>query len=676
MQSVYKPLSLGGPVACVHMGSGKGGEDRAFVATGQTVQGFNKKGKEFFKFQSNLAEPITKLHALDTRLWTATDFVLNQYENGTDRHSFVSPDRIHDMQLVPVHHEQDLFAVLACQDRYLRVVKDSEAVAKKSVGAPVTALCRVPLPSGGKAGGSAPQIVFGTANGGLGLATFNGEKLKVKWKTPPASSDSSAGESSSVNTIACFDINRDEQPELVVGRDDGSVQVYSFDASGDVSKLYEHVSADSVRCVQGGIVSTPGFDEVVACTFSGRVVSFTTEPLEQPDADDTYGRSRGTVQRETRIVKLRKEINQLEEKVARERERASQREKEYLPIAEDLVVNSKFQLNPALGAYDVSIEVPVNIHSVVLHAAVPIDLLENESNLAIVSKTPIDASNNSSTHFMATYRCLEPTHRLEFRVRTVEGQFGDIEATVLAQTQPKSAQSVRFFVKPLSLHHRINDADDATLRKPMNSLRFSGGFSLVQIHDWVSACLPDVPGRLQEDQVTMYFQNTLLGTLLVCKYQKGEASFSSPSASVIAILKEVVTKEATAKKVTLNISLDVRKDSVPVMFEHLRPLLDAKHALASQVKLIDGIKELQLHEEDSAAWMAPEYQSILARAEDILGEFKSSPRALNYLAGVLTDLYVDLCKFRGASAKQNLPRLYQLIEHYHFDSLLDFFMRE
>lgn len=675
---MYKPLTLGGPVACVHMGAGKGGEDRAFVATGQTVQGFNKKDKEFFKFQSNLAEPITKLHALDARLWTATDFVLNQYENGADRHSFVSPDRIHDMQLVPVHHDQDLFAVLACQDRYLRVVKDSDAVAKKSVGAPVTALCRVPSGKS-SSGGSTPQIVFGTANGGLGLATFNGEKLKVKWKTPPASAanGNSSSESSSVNSIVCYDINRDDQPELLVARDDGSVQVYSFDAAGEVTKLYEHVSPDSVRCVQGGIVCTPGYDEVVACTFSGRVVSFTTEPLEQPDADDSCGRSRGTVQRETRIVKLRKEITQLEEKVARERDRATQRDKEYLPIADDLVVNSKFQLNPALGAYDVSIEVPVNIHSVVLHAAVPIDLLESESNLAIVSKTPVDASgNNNNTHFLATYRCLEPTHRLEFRVRTIEGQFGDLEATVLANTQPKSAQSVRFFVKPLSLHHRVNDVDEDALRKPMSSLRLSGGFSLVQIHDWVTACLPDVPGRLQEDQVTMYFQNTFLGSLLVCKYQKGEASFASPSTSVIAILKEVVTKEATVKKVTLNISLDVKKESVPVMFEHLRPLLDAKHALASQVKLIDGIKELQLHEDDYAAWMAPEYQHILAHSEDILAEFKGSSRALNYLAGVLTDLYVDLCKFRGTNAKQNLPRLYQLIEHYHFDSLLDFFMRE
>lgn len=692
-QNVYKSVTLAAPVACVAMGTSKGTEDKAFVATGQHVHGFSKKGKEFFKFQSNLAEPLRKIHAYDSQLWTTTDFTFNQYDNGADKHSYVSPDRINDALVVPVNHEQDFCGVLGCQDRYIRVVKDSNAVAKKALAAPVTALCRVPAGSS-KSSQSQGQahIIYGTAAGGLGLVTYNGDKLKNKWKTsaevPSAASLNSDAmapadnglppSTATINSIACFDINRDDHPEILVGRDDGRVEVYSFNpSSGDVVKLFEHANSDSIRCVQGGIVATPGFEELVACSFSGRVLSFTTEPLDQPDDDDTYGRSRGTVQRETRIVKLRKEVAVLEDKIARMSLQRGAKEKEFLPVAEDLVVNSKFQLNAALGAYDVSLEIPVSIQMIVLHSAVPLDLLENESNLAIVSKSPCDPANG--THFLATYRCLEPTHRLEFQVRTIEGQFGHVEATVVANTQPRSAQTVKFFVKPLSLHHRVNElseAEEAELQKPCNTLQLSGDFSLVQIHDWVSMCLPEVPGRLQSEEVTLRYRNTFLGSLLVCRYCKGEASFSTPSVSVIAILKEVITKEATARKATLNIALDIKKESVPVMLGYLRPLLDAKHALASQVKLIDGLKELQLHEDDYAAWMAPEYQHILENAEKILAEFKLSPKALNYLAGILTDLYVDLCKFRGTSAKQNLPRLYQLIEHYHFDSLVEFYLRD
>ncbi|KAI9996187.1 hypothetical protein PInf_013570 [Phytophthora infestans] len=693
-QNVYKSVTLAGPVACVTMGTSKGTEDKAFVATGQHVHGLSKKGKEFFKFQSNLAEPMRKIHAYDSQLWTTTDFTFNQYDNGADKHSYVSPDRINDAIVVPINHEQDFYGVLGCQDRYIRVVKDSKSVSKKAMDAPVTALCRVPPATGKGATSLGPaHILYGTAAGSLGLISYNGDKLKNKWKTSSqaalASSISTIESGSNgngslpqsmatINSITCFDINRDDHPEILVGRDDGRVEVYSFNSnSGDVVKLFEHTNSDSIRCVQGGIVATPGFEELVATTFSGRVLSFTTEPLDQPDDDDTYGRSRGTVQRETRIVKLRKEVAALEDKIARLSLQRGARDKEHLPVAEDLVVNSKFQLNAALAAYDVSLEIPVSIQMIVLHSAVPLDLLENESNLAIVSKSPVDPANG--THFLATYRCLEPTHRLEFQVRTIEGQFGHVEATVVANTQPRSAQTIKFYVKPLSLHHRVNElteAEEAELQKPCNTLQLSGDFSLVQIHDWVSMCLPEVPGRLQTEDVTLRYRNTFLGSLLVCRYSKGEASFSTPSVSVIAILKEIITKEATARKATLNISLDIKKESVPVMLGYLRPLLDAKHALASQVKLIDGLKELQLHEEDYTAWMAPEYQHILENSEKILAEFKLSPKALNYLAGILTDLYVDLCKFRGTSAKQNLPRLYQLIEHYHFDTLVEFYMRE
>lgn len=689
-QNVYKSVTLASPVSCIVMGTSKGTEDKTFVATAQHVHGFTKKGKEFFKFQSNLAEPLRKLHVYDTRLWTLTDFTLNQYENGVDKHSYVSPDRINDALVVPMTHEQDFYGLLGCQDGVVRIVKDSTSVAKKALGAPITALCRMPLTTGkGAVSSSLIQFLYGTAAGGFGLLSYDGDQLTLKWKTTSQSFEVSKPthgngdrtrpqSTATINSMACFDINRDEQPEIIVGRDDGRLEVFSFHLnSGNAVKLFEHVTSDSIRCVQGGIVSTPGFEEIVATTFSGRVLSFTTEPLEQLDEDDHYGRSRGAVQRETRIAKLRKEVTSLEDKIARMSVQRSVRDKHVVSVTEDLVVNSKFQLNAATAVYEVSLEIPVSIELIVLHSAIPLDLLENESNLAIVSKSPVDPSNG--THFLATYRCLEPTHRLEFQVRTIEGQFGYVEATVVASTQPQLAQTIKFYVKPLSLHHRVNElteADEAELSKPCNTLQLSGDVSLVQIHDWVSMCLPEVPGRLQTEDVVLRYRNTFLGTLLVCRYSKGEASFSTPSISVIAILKEVITKEATARKVTLNIALDIKKESVPVMLSSLRPLLDAKHALASQVKLIDGLKELQLHEEDYTAWMAPEYQQILDNSETILADFKASPKALNYLAGILTDLYVDLCKFRGTSAKQTLPRLNQLVEHYHYDTLVDFFLRE
>jgi hypothetical protein len=42
-------------------------------------------------------------------------------------------------------------------------------------------------------------------------------------------------------------------------------------------------------------------------------------------------------------------------------------------------------------------------------------------------------------------------------LQTVEGQFGDINAIIIAKSAPsKSAQSIKFVIKPLSLHHRYD----------------------------------------------------------------------------------------------------------------------------------------------------------------------------------------------------------------------------
>ncbi|RHZ27943.1 hypothetical protein DYB26_011303, partial [Aphanomyces astaci] len=76
-----------------------------------------------------------------------------------------------------------------------------------------------------------------------------------------------------------------------------------------------------------------------------------------------------------------------------------------------------------------------------------------------------------------------------------------------------------------------------------------------------------------------------------------------------------------------------------------------------------------------ALWMSPEYQRILADADRIVAAFDAHPRAMTYLTGVLTDLYVDISKFRGVNPKTHLPRLFHLLDQYNFDALVEFFTR-
>jgi Bardet-Biedl syndrome 7 protein len=123
------------------------------------------------------------------------------------------------------------------------------------------------------------------------------------------------------------------------------------------------------------------------------------------------------------------------------------------------------------------------------------------------------------------------------------------------------------------------------------------------------------------------------------------------SISTIAILKEVISKEATARKLTLDMNVQIRaKETLPRLLTSIRPKLDSAQRLASQMKIIDGIQELKMHEgTDYTLWMDREYQTILENSDNIQEEFKMRPQAMNYLAGVLTDLYADACKCRGVN---------------------------
>ncbi|OQS03872.1 hypothetical protein THRCLA_03847 [Thraustotheca clavata] len=666
--TIYKSVPHTNPITCITLGMHKGTTDKAFVSSGQQVIGYNKKGKEFFKFQSNLSETINRVFTYDSQLWTATDYVYNQFENGQDKYFYMCQDRINDMMLFTDNNE-DLLPVLGCQDKYIRIMNGNEAIAKKSISGACTTLTKHLIKK------NPSQILYGSSNGSFGALQWTNQKLKTMWKTDGGKVDGASP--AAITALCSYDINKDDLNEIIVGRDDGRIEVYSMDANGEIIKEFECVEQESIRAFQGGVLSTPGFEEIVFCTYSGRVSSLTTEPLDQPDTDDVYGRSRGTVQRETRIVKLRKEIVQLEEKVNKERDRSAKKgasEKECLPVVEEIPVNCKCTLNPTEQTYDLFVEIPVPIASVVLHSSVPLDLLDTKNNQAILCRSPPDPVNNS--HVLATYRCQDFTNRLEFRIRTLEGQYGEIELIVLADMVPRCAQVVKQFIKPLSLHNRINVVDSTEIDPSvLNTLHFTGDFALIQVHEWVRYCLPDVPVRLQDEDVKMYFRNTFFGNILVCEYRKGEALFSTSSISTIAILKEVITKEATSRKIGLDINFDIKPNSIQYLLGLLRPKLDEKQMIASQVKIIEGIKELQMHEDDYGLWMSPEYQSILKDADSIMEEFKARPRALNYLAGVLTDLYVDISKFRGVNPKPQIPQLYQLLEHYNYDALVDFFMR-
>jgi Bardet-Biedl syndrome 7 protein len=98
---------------------------------------------------------------------------------------------------------------------------------------------------------------------------------------------------------------------------------------------------------------------------------------------------------------------------------------------------------------------------------------------------------------------------------------------------------------------------------------------MAEIHSWIQFCLPEVSEKLPPNETaTLTFVSTFLDTMLLVEYmlvalvflfgnyfhrisialfRKGEATFKSDNISTISILKDFLTKEATKKRINLNI---------------------------------------------------------------------------------------------------------------------------
>ena len=44
--------------------------------------------------------------------------------------------------------------------------------------------------------------------------------------------------------------------------------------------------------------------------------------------------------------------------------------------------------------------------------------------------------------------------------------------------------------------------------------------------------------------------------------------------------------------------------------------------------------------------------------------------------GIITDLYIDLYKFKGINVKQRIPSLLEILETYNLENLIQFFLSE
>lgn len=242
----------------------------------------------------------------------------------------------------------------------------------------------------------------------------------------------------------------------------------------------------SIRCVECGVVNTPDYPEILVAAYSGKVISFTTEPIRNRAQEDTYGRSIQTVNNENRIKNLRKEVDDLRKKVEKEREKykkassSSSTQANLIKAPAEFPVNSKFELDASLAAYVLTIELQMPIDLIIIRSPVVLDLVETDAGNSVLSVTPphlqqpTAPGEESAGKFVAVFRCQSQEKRLSLTLRTNEGEYGDMMITIVATGVPKAAKIIKYELKPLSLHAKLHTLSSDELQKPRNKVRYTG----------------------------------------------------------------------------------------------------------------------------------------------------------------------------------------------------------
>merc|ERR1712142_1265220 len=173
-------LELGGPIGTPR--------EKIFTTDGSDVQGFTKKGKMFLSFPTNLTETIKSM-----------------YVEGRD--FFLCGDKINDVLCLPYQHRPELAPVLACQDRVLRILSNSDLLYEVEVAGPPLTMCLF----GNTGGPEGDEVLYGTADGKIGLVQLGREAPCHRWEVP---NDKQQG---GVRSLDNYDILGDGVADLLVG---------------------------------------------------------------------------------------------------------------------------------------------------------------------------------------------------------------------------------------------------------------------------------------------------------------------------------------------------------------------------------------------------------------------------------------------------------------------------
>eukprot|EP00055_Hartaetosiga_balthica_P006364 m.19854 g.19854 ORF g.19854 m.19854 type:complete len:725 (+) comp5178_c0_seq2:35-2209(+) len=649
-------------------------KDRVFVATGAEVHGYSKKGKNFFTISTYLTEPIKNMCVKDSHIQVAGDYIYTHYIDNKDTYSYMSQAIIRDMitLFVPKRatnsgskpnrvHEM---AVLACADSMLRLLQGGEVMHLVDVESPPNVIVTLDDPASNSVG----LAVVGMENGNFSLIQFARDECNTIWTKTHAS------QQPSITSLCTFDITGSGSPDVIVGRRNGAVEVYTFDDDGDVflyeppTLVYQTNMGSSITSMVSGFVSYKEHPEIVVATYAGHVVGLHTNPQLQSKSSTDASLS----QNNATMEQLKDEIAALEEELRSLPLELEKLQQDTLP---DLRYSCKYDFLESQSCNLLSIESEVSLDYIMIQSTIPLDLLDVEASTAVAcfSQQPQESGNK----VVATYTCGDGVTNFNVRIRSIEGQYGEINIFIVPQTHGNEtavAHKHQLAIHALAMHRPTREPVD--LGSLSNTLTITGDVSISKMHVWLGMVLPDLPTKFREvEKWSIMYKSTLVGTYLQCELTKGKLVVKSDNLSSLTIVKDCIANAATKENTPVDIEEEMDAESCILVLHRIIPVLEHCVGLSRKVDIIQTLKEIEAQEGSTSA-LSKEHADIIANADTLMQEYLSQPFQIERLYGIITDLFMDRCKAVGINGKPYLNALMGILDEHNFNELIPFFLQE
>ncbi|XP_039745618.1 Bardet-Biedl syndrome 7 protein homolog isoform X2 [Pararge aegeria] len=622
----------GKSITSVQLASSSGNNvDKIFAASGNEVKGYTRKGKVFLSIETSVAETITSMCVFGSDLVLCSGRTVTFYRELQEVYCYLCDDRVLDAVAFATPNNNRVRLLVLIANKEAVIIENGSLYKRTYIAAGPT---RITVPS--CLHSTEVCAFYGGADGSIGLIFYEDPDLLNKCLV----------EGCGLGSVMCVGwFYTGAGTHLAVGRHDGSIQLYQINTDNLKEKprlKFTYFSGEPVTSVYGGCIGTDE-PELLVATFSGRI--FGLRPRRLVSGNVPISNIKNGDAFVLRRSKLETEIARLEKQTASERDKYQRNTRSIFPgISAPPLLDIQFELSGATsnGWQEVKIICAVSLDMLFIYCQ---NKLEIQTDSAAVLSL-CSAQDTEDTELLATIRCQAGTRRLWLRMRTLSLSETKLEGTrvfiyVLPAGAPRVARIIKLHLPTLPHYSKYESLEVENQNSSWCEVRVSGGFSVAEMTAWLAEA---IPGELPRpaSNVALARSHTILGTLLICRYQRGLAIFKSDNISTISVLKDVIYNCCVKRNIRADVSCDIPDDYCAISFQNIKDKFKMEYDRNKDIEIKKAIRSLDLNNfsvnDETQHILCNDYVQILKEVDD------DAETNFEELIETVKNWYLDWCK--------------------------------